>query len=35
MEEEVEAKLDLSAFAEKSEEAPAEEQDQVVPSYIS
>ena len=35
MEEEVEAKLDLSAFAEKSEEAPAKEQDQFVPWYIS
>ena len=32
MEEEVEAKLDLPAPAEKSEEAPAEESDQVVPS---
>ena len=30
--EEVEAKLDLPAPAEKSEEAPAEESDQVVPS---
>ena len=35
MEEEVEAKLDLSVFAEKSEEAPAKEQDQFVPWYIS
>ena len=35
MEEEVEAKLDLSVYAEKSEEAPAKEQDQFVPWYIS
>ena len=37
MEEEAEAKLDLSAFAEKSEvaPAPAKEQDQFVPWYIS
>ena len=34
-EEEVEAKLDLSVYAEKSEEAPAKEQDQFVPWYIS
>ena len=35
MEEEVEAKLDLSVYAEKSEEAPAKKQDQFVPWYIS
>ena len=35
MEEEVEAKLDLSVYAEKSKEAPAKEQDQFVPWYIS
>ena len=34
-EEEVEAKLDLSVYAEKSEEAPPKEQDQFVPWYIS